>query len=92
VQCLHLPAGVMLTTPTEMRWQAFCIAAMGIVSVVLGIWLSRQWGGIGVVAATVAAVVLAQLIPDALWVTRLLRQRPDAGEITEKADLERVSR
>jgi O-antigen/teichoic acid export membrane protein len=92
VQCLHLPAGVMLTTPTEMRWQAFCIAAMGIVSVVLGIWLSRQWGGIGVVAATVAAVVLAQLIPDALWITRLLRQRPDAGEITEKADLERVSR
>ena len=91
-QCLHLPAGVMLTTPSEMRWQASCITAMGILSVVLGIWLSRHWGGIGVVAATVAAVVLAQLIPDAVWVTRLLRQRPVDSAITENADRERVFR
>jgi len=92
VQCLHLPAGVMLTTPSEMRWQAFCITVMGVLSVVLGIWLSRYWGGVGVVAATVAAVVLAQLIPDALWVTRLLKRRRSDSEVPESAELERVSR
>ena len=38
VQCIHLPGGVMLTMPSEMRWQSHCLLAMGASTVVLGVW------------------------------------------------------
>lgn len=85
VQCFHLPAGMMLTMPTEARWQAFCIVAMGAVSVTLGIWWGARWGGVGVVAAAAVAVVLAQAIPDIVWIPRLLRRRPVTDQPVEIA-------
>lgn len=76
VQCVHLPAGVMLTMPREARWQSFCIMAMGLLSVTLGVWWGGLWGGAGVVAAATVAVIAAQVLPDVAWIPRLLRRRP----------------
>jgi len=75
VQCVHLPAGVMLTMPHEVRWQSYCIAAMGLTTIVLGLWWGRQWGGTGVVAAAAVATAAAQVVPDFVWMPRLLRRR-----------------
>lgn len=77
VQCLHLPAGVMLTTPREARFQSYCIMAMGILGVTLGIWWGRDYGGVGVVLAATLAVAIAQLIPDIIWIPGLLKKRRD---------------
>jgi O-antigen/teichoic acid export membrane protein len=75
VQCIHLPGGVMLTMPREMRWQSQCLLAMGLSTVVLGVWWGERWGGTGVVAAAVVATVAAQIVPDFVWIPRLLRRR-----------------
>lgn len=76
VECIHFPGGVMLTMPREARWQSLCITIMGVTTVVLGIWWAGIWGGAGVMAAAVIAVFAAQVIPDFIWIPRLLRQRP----------------
>jgi O-antigen/teichoic acid export membrane protein len=75
VQCIHLPGGVMLTMPSEMRWQSHCLLAMGASTVVLGVWWGGRWGGTGVMAAAVVATVAAQVVPDFVWIPRLLRRR-----------------
>ena len=75
VQCVHLPSGVLLTTPTEMRWQAFCIMAMGVVSVVGGIMVAPEYGAAGVVFVAAAAVLTAQVFPDFANVPKLVRRR-----------------
>jgi O-antigen/teichoic acid export membrane protein len=75
VQCIHLPGGVMLTMPREMRWQSYCLLAMGVSTVVLGMWWGGRSGGTGVVAAAVVATVAAQIVPDLIWIPRLLRRR-----------------
>ncbi|MCW2687523.1 MAG: hypothetical protein JWR37_2413 [Mycobacterium sp.] len=75
VQCTHLPAGVMLTMPREARWQSYCIMAMGVTSVCLGVWWGGRWGGAGVVAAAAVAVAVTQMAPDFIWIPRLLRRR-----------------
>lgn len=88
VQCLHLPAGVMLTTPREARFQSFCITGMAIISIVLGIWLGSRYGGVGVVIAATIAVLVAQLIPDVIWIPKLLRERTavDWQHVPEQSD------
>lgn len=75
VECIHLPGGVMLTMPREARWQSFCITIMGVSTVMLGTWWAGRWGGTGVIAAAVLAMVIAQVIPDFVWIPRLLRRR-----------------
>jgi O-antigen/teichoic acid export membrane protein len=95
VQCVHLPGGVMLTMPREMRWQSQCLLAMGLSTVVLGIWWGGRWGGAGVVAAAVVATVAAQIVPDFVWIPRLLRRRAQelavAEELPETAIADRNS-
>jgi O-antigen/teichoic acid export membrane protein len=96
VQCVHLPGGVMLTMPREMRWQSFCLVAMGVLAVVLAVFWGQRWGGAGVVAAAVVATVAAQNVPDFVWIPRLLRRRaqelapadglPEAALQTDVAD------
>ncbi|MCZ8379274.1 hypothetical protein O6P37_10400 [Mycobacterium sp. CPCC 205372] len=75
VQCVHLPAGVMMTMPREARWQSGCLFAMGVTTVALGLWWAGGHGAVGVVAAAVVASVVALLLPDFLWIPRLLRRR-----------------
>jgi O-antigen/teichoic acid export membrane protein len=78
VQTIHLPGGVMLTMPHEMRWQSQCVLAMGVSTVVLAVWWGGRWGGTGVVAAAVVATVAAQVVPDVMCIPRLLRRRAQA--------------
>ncbi|MGV9800990.1 lipopolysaccharide biosynthesis protein [Mycobacterium sp. NPDC003449] len=75
VECVHLPGGVMLTMPMEARWQSSCITVMGVTTVLLGTWWAGRWGGAGVIAAAVVAMIIAQVIPDFVWSPRLLRRR-----------------
>jgi O-antigen/teichoic acid export membrane protein len=75
VQCVCLPAGVMLTTPREARFQAIWITSMGLTSVALGVWWGRTWGGVGVAAAATSAVVVMLIVPFFTWIPRLLRHR-----------------
>ncbi|TRW85405.1 hypothetical protein FK535_08345 [Mycolicibacterium sp. 018/SC-01/001] len=86
VECIHLPGGMMLTMPREARWQSFCITAMGVTAVLLGIWWGARWGATGVVAGAAAAMLLAQVIPDFVWIPRMLRARdrdaPDGSTLT----------
>jgi hypothetical protein len=55
-----------------------CVATMGVAAVVMGIWWTPTWGGVGVVAAAVFATLVAQVIPDFVWVPVLLRRRAEA--------------
>lgn len=76
VQGCHLPAGVLLTRPSEARWQAFCIAVMAVISVGAGLVLAGPFGAAGVVSAGVLGVLLGQCVPDLLCVPALVRRRP----------------
>ncbi|GGG27954.1 hypothetical protein GCM10007304_47260 [Rhodococcoides trifolii] len=78
VQCVHLPSGVLLTAPNEMRWQAYCIVVMGVSSVALGIYAAPEYGAVGVVLAAAAAVLVAQIVPDFVRVPTMIKRRvPD---------------
>ncbi|MET0929949.1 MAG: oligosaccharide flippase family protein [Aeromicrobium sp.] len=76
VQCLHLPSGVMLVSPSEARWQSWCLGAMAVTSVVGSALVAGDHGAAGVVWVTAATVAACQLVPDATWVPRLVRRRP----------------
>lgn len=93
-QCVHLPSGMLLTKPTEARWQAGCLAAMAAVTTVAAIAVAPATGAAGVVLVTAGAVVLCQFIPDIAWVPRLVRNRdsePDASARVELAAAVRIS-
>jgi O-antigen/teichoic acid export membrane protein len=75
-QALHLPALVLLTSPREARWQALWAIGMAAISIGLGCVAAVRFGAVGVAWAAVLAIFVAQVIPDLLWVPRLVRRRP----------------
>lgn len=75
MQALHLPAGVMLTMPHELRWQAGCTTVLAIVSLSGSFLLAPLMGGIGVSLSAAAGVLVGQLIPDLMWMRRHLARR-----------------
>lgn len=80
VQALHLPAGMMLTRPEELRWQAGCVAVMAAISITISIAGAPTFGGVAVSAGAAVGVLLAQFLPDLVMVGRLLRRRPSAAQ------------
>jgi hypothetical protein len=50
-----------------------------VLTVGLGVLLASRFGAVGVVYASVLAILLAQVLPDLAWVPRLVRRRP-AGD------------
>ena len=78
-QAVHLPANVLLTKPNEARWQALWSLAMAAVSIGLGCVAAARFGAVGVVYASALAIFAAQVLPDLLWVPRLVRRRPLVG-------------
>jgi hypothetical protein len=78
-QAVHLAALVLLTRPNEARWQALWALPMAAVSIGLGCVVAERFGAVGVVYAAAAAIFAAQVVPDLLWVPRLVRRRPVAG-------------
>lgn len=78
-QALHLPASVLLTRPNEARWQGLWALAMAVISIGLGCIAVGRFGAVGVVYASALAIFAAQVLPDLLWVPRLVRRRPVVG-------------
>lgn len=79
-QAVHLPANVLLTRPNEARWQAMWTLALAVISIGLGWVAAERFGAVGVVCAAALAVCTAQILPDLVWVPRLVRRRPRVGE------------
>jgi O-antigen/teichoic acid export membrane protein len=79
-QVLHLPAFVLLTRPNEARWQALWTLAMAATSIGLGWAGAERFGAVGVVFASALGVFAAQVLPDLLWVPKLVRRRPRVGD------------
>jgi hypothetical protein len=75
-QAIHLPTFVLLTRPQEARWQASWTMVMAIVSIGLGYEVAGRFGAVGVACAAALGIFAAQVIPDLLWVPRLVRRRP----------------
>ncbi|MDH6242397.1 oligosaccharide flippase family protein [Mycobacterium sp. OTB74] len=75
-QSAHLPASVLLTNPDEARWQAWWTMAMAAVSIALALAAAGPFGAVGVVLAGAIATLVAQVVPDLLWVPRLVHRRP----------------
>jgi O-antigen/teichoic acid export membrane protein len=74
-QAIHLPTFVLLTRPDEARWQARWTMAMAVVSVAVGCLVAYHFGAVGVACAAALGIFAAQVLPDLLWVPRLVRQR-----------------
>jgi hypothetical protein len=49
--------------------------AMAVISVGLGCVAAIRFGAVGVVYASALAIFAAQVVPDLLWVPRLVRRR-----------------
>lgn len=81
VQALHLPGGVLLTRPEELRWQACCVVGMAAISVTISVSLAPTYAGVAVTGGAALGVLLAQLVPDILMVDRMLRRRPEASHV-----------
>lgn len=79
-QALHLPATVLLTRPDEARWQAAWTVVMAAISIGLGCAVAGAYGALGVVCAAALGAIAAQVIPDLLWVPRLVSRRPGQGD------------
>ena len=75
-QAIHLPANVLLTRPHEARWQAWWTMGMAVISIGTGCLVAARFGAVGVVLAAALAIFVAQVIPDLIWVPRLVRRRP----------------
>lgn len=78
-QAVHFASSVLLTRPNEARWQALWTLTMAAVSIGLGCLVVARFGAVGVVFASALAILTAQVLPDLLWVPRLVRRRSPVG-------------
>ncbi|QSE89735.1 hypothetical protein JWS13_14390 [Rhodococcus pseudokoreensis] len=63
VQSVHNPSGNFLTDAAGLKFQAICMILMAVVSLPLSVFLGFSLGAIGVVLATVLAVLVFAMIP-----------------------------
>lgn len=77
IQALHLPAGMMLTTPSELRWQAVCVSLMCLSTIGIASITAPYIGAISVPLGASIAVLTCQLIPDLVWAPKLIAKRTD---------------
>ena len=93
-QSLHLPAGSLLTTPRQLRMQAFCVVAMAAISLSSGLFMARSIGGAGIALGAAIGVFLGQLVPDLLLVPRVLLKgaptRRFGRKMTQRQDVQRI--
>ncbi|CKI41515.1 oligosaccharide flippase family protein [Mycolicibacterium smegmatis] len=78
-QAVHFASSVLLTRSNEARWQALWTLTMAAVSIGLGCLVVARFGAVGVVFASALAILTAQVLPDLLWVPRLVRRRSPVG-------------
>jgi len=53
---------------------------MAALSIGLGCAAAARFGAVGVVYASALAILAAQVLPDLLWLPRLVRRRPRGGD------------
>jgi O-antigen/teichoic acid export membrane protein len=70
VQAAHLPGGMYLTSPSGLRFQAYCVVAMCVVNVGLSVVLARALGAAGPVVASAATIMLLQFFSTRWRITR----------------------
>lgn len=63
VQSFQLPLGLFLTTPAGLRFQAWCVLLMVVVSLLASWLLASPWGAAGPVAGSAVAVLFCQAFP-----------------------------
>jgi O-antigen/teichoic acid export membrane protein len=66
VMAVHQPSALLLTDARGLRFQAFCVPIMAVVSVALSIVLARSLGATGPVLGSLIAVFAIMLIPGIL--------------------------
>jgi O-antigen/teichoic acid export membrane protein len=84
-QAVNQPANVLLTRPNEARWQAFWALAMAALSIGLGCVVAERFGAVGVVYVVALSIFAAQVVPDLLWVPKLVHRRPRIVDSTGAA-------
>jgi O-antigen/teichoic acid export membrane protein len=75
VQALHLPTGMMLTRPNELRWQAACVLAMALAAVLGAAVLAPALGAVAVPLSAGLAILVCQVVPDQTMTRTLLARR-----------------
>ena len=61
------------------RWQGLWSLAMGAASIGVGVAAAARFGAVGVVYASALAILAAQVLPDLVWVPKLVRRRLRVG-------------
>lgn len=70
IQATHYLGGMLLTSPAGLRFQALCVTLMVFVAIPSSIVGVLFWGAAGAAWASLASVVLCQLIPTWIYVRR----------------------
>lgn len=75
MQTIHLPTGMMLTSPRELAWQAKLTVCVAISSVALSFWLVPAFGAQAVAWSAAASIGVFQVVPGVLFGGRIVRSR-----------------
>ncbi|MGY1750496.1 lipopolysaccharide biosynthesis protein [Modestobacter sp. SYSU DS0511] len=92
VQALKYPLGIYLTDAPGLRFQAGMVVAMLPVNVALSWWLADRMGAAGPVLGSVVAVLLFEVLANALQVRRRLRRTAGPAHPADDAPAELVAR
>ena len=79
MQGLKFPLGMFMTDAHGLRFQAIMVCGMTPFNIALSLLLARQFGALGPVVGSALSVALFQVLANALYVRRRLRQNPGAG-------------
>src|SRR5690606_18311913 len=82
VQAAKYPVGMYMTDAAGLRAQVLPVVLMVPLNLALTWWLIPHLGAAGPVWATAASVLVCQVVPNALWVRRRLRQSARDAEPT----------
>jgi len=80
VQAVHVTSGIMLISPSQLRFQAVCVVALVATNVPLSWWLTPYLGALGPVLVSVVTVFVCQLVPCAILAWRVTGRSATAGE------------
>ena len=75
VQSLHVTTGIMLISPTGLRFQAVCVIALVVTNLPLSWVLAPILGPAGPVFASAATVAACQLVPGLIFANRLTSKK-----------------
>ena len=84
VQSVHVTTGIMLISPSQLRFQAVCVILLVLVNLPLSWFLAPKLGAAGPVLASVITVTVIQLIPAVVMAIRVTSDKPDDRFVLSK--------